>query len=154
FRAPNLPFNISHTRSLIMLGVTRDGAIGGDIENIRAREAPLEVASSFFAPDENTTIEAMPAGMRSLRFCGYGTLKESYIKAKGKGLSIALKDVRFDLSRSSDIEAHFCPDLDDNPSQWKIWQLRPTEDYVAAVCVQRLERVRRELVMRRIVPLL
>lgn len=154
FRARRLSFNISHTRSLIMLGVTRDGAIGVDIENIRAREAPLEVASSFFAPDENTAIEAMPAGMRSLRFWEYWTLKESYIKAKGKGLSIPLKDVRFDLSRSPDIEAHFCPALDDNPSRWKIWQLRPTEDYLAAVCVQRLERVRRELVMRRIVPLL
>src|SRR6266540_3344168 len=48
----SLSFNISHTHSLIVLGVTRGRALGVDVENVRAREASLAVADRYFAPQE------------------------------------------------------------------------------------------------------
>src|SRR5215510_3003654 len=41
-RDAGLSFNISHTHSLIVLGVTKDRALGVDVENFREREAPID----------------------------------------------------------------------------------------------------------------
>src|SRR5882762_11402142 len=45
-------FNISHTHSLIVLGVTKQRALGVDVENVVAREAAIDVANHYFAPPE------------------------------------------------------------------------------------------------------
>src|ERR1043166_3386635 len=47
-----LSFNISHTRSLIVVGVTRERALGVDVENFRERRVSIDVARRFFAPVE------------------------------------------------------------------------------------------------------
>src|SRR5258708_5534856 len=47
-----LSFNISHTHSLIVLGVTKSRALGVDVENLRAREASIDIADRYFAPRE------------------------------------------------------------------------------------------------------
>src|SRR5262245_3576311 len=51
-RDAGLSFNISHTHSLIALGVTKGRALGVDVENFIAREAPIYIADHFFAPPE------------------------------------------------------------------------------------------------------
>src|SRR6266478_3881683 len=47
-----LSFNISHTHSLIVLGVTKSRPLGVDVENLRAREASIDIADRYFAPQE------------------------------------------------------------------------------------------------------
>ena len=59
-REVGLSFNISHTRSLIVLGVTRGRALGVDVENFLAREAPIYIADHFFAPLEVEALAATP----------------------------------------------------------------------------------------------
>jgi hypothetical protein len=50
-QASDISFNLSHTDSAIVLAVTRRSPLGIDIENVRGREVPLDVADSFLAPD-------------------------------------------------------------------------------------------------------
>src|ERR1043166_6221674 len=60
-RQARLSFNVSHTHSLIVLGVSRERALGVDVENIRDREASIDVAGRFFAPAEVAALNAVPS---------------------------------------------------------------------------------------------
>src|SRR5262249_27770944 len=43
-----LAFNISHTHSLIVIGITRGRELGVDVENVVAREVSIEIADRYF----------------------------------------------------------------------------------------------------------
>ena len=59
--ARGIEFNVSHTDGLVIMGVTRERALGVDVENVRAQRAALEMADRFFAPDELEPIETEAA---------------------------------------------------------------------------------------------
>jgi 4'-phosphopantetheinyl transferase len=151
--ARRIAFNISHTRGLILLGITSDGVIGVDVENCRAREAPLEIADQFFEPKELAELRTLPTAQQQDRFFEYWTLKESYIKARGMGLSIPLDWFGFQFSGESTVGISMRPELNDRPSRWRFWQFRPGASYLAAVCAETTERSQR-LFARKVVPLL
>jgi 4'-phosphopantetheinyl transferase len=98
----NISFNISHTQSLIVLGVSNESALGIDIENFHIRKAPLELASHYFHPSEATTIYKSSAEVQDQRFFQFWTLKESYVKTRGRGLSIPFEQFRFHLMNRED----------------------------------------------------
>jgi hypothetical protein len=58
------------------------------------------------------------------RFFQYWTLKESYIKARGMGLSIPLDQFSFQLEANQPIRITFDPRLNDNPGHWQFAQFR------------------------------
>jgi 4'-phosphopantetheinyl transferase len=89
-------FNISHSDSLVVCA-TDDGPIGIDIERIHAPD--FEMAKRFFHPDEFSEMTGLPNRLRTKRFFELWTLKESYIKALGKGLSCPLDSFSMLLDR-------------------------------------------------------
>ena len=149
-----LSFNISHTHSLIVLGVTRGRALGVDVENFRAREVSLDIADHYFAPQEVTALSAVPAHEQQYRFFEYWTFKESYIKARGMGLSLPLDKFSFHYrdDRAVDIAIH--PELADDAARWQFWQFRPSPDYLVAICAERNGGPSPRLVVRQAVPML
>jgi len=146
----DLSFNISHTSDLILIGVTRRGPLGVDIEASRRTVAPIEVADRFFSTDEVSALKAVPLSAQHDRFFEYWTLKESYIKARGMGLSIPLDSFAFDLSSTPRIKVSFSGQNTDTPANWHFWLLRPVYGYVAAVCARRTCGVSRRLSVRKI----
>jgi 4'-phosphopantetheinyl transferase len=151
--AQHINFNISHTNSLILLGMTSDGALGVDVENYRAREAPLNIANQFFAPEELRELQALPRAQQHDRFFECWTLKESYIKALGMGLSIPLGWFSFCFPGEGTLRVSMRPELNDSPSRWRFWQFRSAASYLAAVCAEAAE-ASQQLVARKVVPLL
>jgi 4'-phosphopantetheinyl transferase len=147
-----ISFNLSHTRGLIVLGITRDNALGVDTEHIRARPAPIHAADSFFSPDEVTSLRALPEDMQQLRFFQYWTLKEAYIKACGRGLSIPLDQFSFHFSQDRHLGLSFHPALNDQPTRWCFWQFQATTDYLATICVKRSGPVKQQILMKKFVP--
>jgi 4'-phosphopantetheinyl transferase len=148
--AADLTFNIAHTRGLIVLGIARDRELGVDVENVSAREACVEIADRWFAPEEVADLHRLPAEQQPHRFFEYWTLKESYIKARGLGLSMPLDRFWFRFLENERV----CVTLRDAESRrWEFWQLRPATEYLIAVCAECCcgERVR--LAMRSITPL-
>jgi 4'-phosphopantetheinyl transferase len=133
----HLSFNISHTHSLIVLGVMRDGALGVDVENIGARQAPIEVADRFFAPDEVAALAATPLDQQHYRFFEYWTFKEAYIKARGMGLSLPLDQFSFRYPDDRSVTLTLRPELADDAARWRFWQFRPTPQYLVAICAER-----------------
>jgi 4'-phosphopantetheinyl transferase len=158
-----ISFNLSHSRGLVVLAVTRDQELGVDTEDM-TRAPPLEIADRFFAPAEVASLRAQPPECQPHRFFQYWTLKESYIKARGMGLSLPLDAFAFHFSPPDRVRLTIEPQLQDAPERWRFWQWwawssqasspEPAQrQHMLALCV---ERVAAEppprLVMKEIVP--
>jgi 4'-phosphopantetheinyl transferase len=150
--ARNLVFNISHTRDLIVVGVTCRSALGVDVENTCERVAPLEIAGEFFAPGEASALRDLPREGRAMRFWEYWTFKESYIKARGVGLSLPLDKFNFRFPDERSVDIDIDPALAGDPTSWEFWQFRPTPHHLVALCATRARACPEPPVVRQIVP--
>jgi len=148
-----MSFNISHTHSLIVLGVTRQRALGVDVENIRAREVSIEIADRYFAPQEVAALTATPLHQQQYRFFEYWTFKEAYVKARGMGLALPLDKFSFHYPGDHAVAITIHPELGDDSARWQFWQLRPTPEYVTAVCAERAGAQSPSLVVRQVIPM-
>ncbi|NRF98099.1 4'-phosphopantetheinyl transferase family protein [Paenibacillus dendritiformis] len=80
-------FNISHSGEWIACAV-HDTEVGIDVEQIKPID--LSVARRFFSAEEVEQLEKEPPEGRLKLFYDLWTLKESYVKLRGQGLSIPL----------------------------------------------------------------
>lgn len=135
--ARGIEFNVSHTDGLVVLGVTRERAIGVDVENVRSRQVDIGIADRYFAPPEVAALRALPRERQQRGFLEFWTLKESYIKARGMGLSIPLDRFWFELSTGLPVQFVIDAALIDRADRWQIRQLDTGSDYVAAICAER-----------------
>lgn len=148
-----LSFNISHTHSLIVLGVTRGRALGVDVENVSAREVSIDIADRYFAPREVAALTATPLHEQQYRFFEYWTFKESYIKARGMGLSLPLDKFSFHYPDERTVEIAIHPELADDPARWQFWQFRPAQEYLVAICAERVGGQPPSLIVRQAIPM-
>lgn len=88
-------FNVSHAGDYVV-GVSSDCEVGCDIEKIR--KAPMEIALRHFQAMESAYIQAAPD--RDKAFFTLWTLKESYMKMTGRGMSLPLDS--FEIVRTTD----------------------------------------------------
>lgn len=79
----DIEFNISHSSEMILVAFSRDAKIGVDIQEIIDCSEYLEIARSFFEPEEVKNIEE--SNSKEL-FFQYWSAKEAYLKAIGVGL--------------------------------------------------------------------
>jgi 4'-phosphopantetheinyl transferase len=134
--APDLRFNLSHTPGLVACAVTVGRAIGLDVENVNRALTP-QLPERFFSPQETADLRALPPGEQHKAFFDYWTLKESYIKARGLGLALPLRQFTF-LRRAGLAPAIcFAPELHDDPASWQFAQFWPTRDHRMAIAVRR-----------------
>ncbi|MFI8946976.1 4'-phosphopantetheinyl transferase family protein [Streptomyces sp. NPDC053750] len=85
-RVPDLHFSLSHAGRWVACG-TSGTEIGVDIEHTDAGAVDI---SHRFAPDEHAYVAAAPADRRARRLVRIWTLKESYVKYLGRGLSVPM----------------------------------------------------------------
>lgn len=147
-----LSFNLSHTRGLIVLGVSRGRALGVDVENLAVRQPSIDIANRFFSPAEVGELARVPAQRQHERFFEYWTFKESYIKARGMGLSIPLDRFGFAYPHENAVSLSVDAELGDSAERWEFWQYRPTADYLLAICAERLGDGVPELKLRKMIP--
>lgn len=148
-----LSFNISHTHDLIVLAVTSSGALGVDVENTHSREACVGIAERFFAAAEVSALQALPQDLQQQRFWEYWTFKESYIKARGMGLSLPLDKFAFRFPDAREVLLEIQPELADDPASWELRQFRPAMEYLVALCSTRRSAGPATIVAREVVPL-
>jgi 4'-phosphopantetheinyl transferase len=148
-----LSFNISHAGGLVVLAVIKNGAIGVDTENIRTRDASIDIARRFFAASEVKALTAASPQDQQYRFFEYWTFKEAYIKARGMGLSLPLDKFQFHYPNDHGVEIEIDPELNDVPARWQFLQLSPAPDYLVAICAERSAHGDRRLIVRKTVPL-
>jgi 4'-phosphopantetheinyl transferase len=146
-----LSFNISHTDGLIVLAVTCLNAVGVDVEAMQ-RDAFDGIASRHFSSSEFAALKALPECQQRGRFFELWTLKESYVKARGVGLSIPLNKFSFDLD-GHPRTVRFDDDFNDVPALWKFYQLGLSGRHAAALCLRQDNGKVPTLTCRQVVPL-
>lgn len=84
----DVQFNVSHSGDWIALISGGTDELGVDVEKIAPID--MQIAERFFSPTESQFLAAEPDDRRLETFYRLWTLKESYIKAVGMGLSMPL----------------------------------------------------------------
>lgn len=97
---PRIHFNISHTEGMAVCGIG-SRPLGIDIEAERPYKE--NVLRRVLSEAERRRLEELPEAERSRRFFCIWTLKESYVKAKGLGLTIPLTDISFEFGENGNI---------------------------------------------------
>ncbi|MDE7436647.1 MAG: 4'-phosphopantetheinyl transferase superfamily protein [Lachnospiraceae bacterium] len=78
-------FNLSHSGHIVICA-TAEKEVGCDVEEIV--KAPEGVVEHFFHPSESAYVNACTGEERDHRFFRVWTMKESYIKMTGEGMSL------------------------------------------------------------------
>jgi len=84
---PNIHFNISHSGDWVVVAFS-DKDVGVDIEKIRPPQ--YRVAALFFSPIELKRLNSFTDREKEHYFFDLWTLKESFLKLQGKGLTRSL----------------------------------------------------------------
>ncbi|MFU8843555.1 MAG: 4'-phosphopantetheinyl transferase family protein [Bacteroidales bacterium] len=100
-------FNLSHSGKWVVVAVSVH-EVGVDIEKIE--KARFEVAKRFFSRDEYQQLQSLHGEVKNFQFYSLWTVKESYLKYLGKGLTQALSSFsvrnnhgKMELEQSSDL---------------------------------------------------
>ncbi|ASS69296.1 4'-phosphopantetheinyl transferase superfamily protein [Paenibacillus sp. RUD330] len=98
-------FNVSHAGKWAVGAFSQRAEVGIDVEEILP--AAMEIAGSFFAPAEVGYLQSCPPDERLALFYDLWTLKESYVKFVGKGLSLPLDSfaMRIGTDRSISVDS-------------------------------------------------
>jgi len=132
--AQSIEFNLSHSGDWLVCAVSREVAVGVDLEYCDPRRASLKVARRYFRPEELALLETCPDQLREQRFFDYWTLKECAVKARGEALAPGLKAYGFDFSLHEDGPGHIACFTDDSADPSTYFLLDPLENYRMAVC--------------------
>ena len=132
-----LRFNVSHTDGLVACAVTRMADVGVDVEYLARPTPGLDIAERFFSPDEYAMLRKAPAAEQHELFFAIWTLKEAYIKARGKGLSLPLDHFAFDIDRLTFRGVRFRDELNDKAENWQFGVRRAGPRHLMAFAVTR-----------------
>ena len=129
----DLYFNLSHSGNRAML-VLSDHEVGCDVEQIRDTVASQKVAAHFFCEEEKAFIaRAADEAEKRERFFRLWTLKESYIKATGRGLAEKLDTFCVQPPEERDRDASLLRSKDPRPCS--LHELAFDDDYCYAISV-------------------
>ncbi|MBP0020247.1 MAG: 4'-phosphopantetheinyl transferase superfamily protein [Cyanobacteria bacterium SBLK] len=131
-------FNLSHSGDLIVLGMSRDRAIGVDVEQIHPLPDALKLARRFFCEAEWEKIRTLPSNLTSRAFFTAWTRKEAFLKATGDGIA-GLKDVEVSLLPDEPIQIYRIAGK--IAKGWQLQSLDLGEEYVGAMVVSTKEEM-------------
>jgi 4'-phosphopantetheinyl transferase len=138
-RAPaghgRLRFNLSNVRGLVACAVSLDVDIGVDIEE-SCRKVELSIAEHYFSRAEFEYLRQLPKGQLERKFLEIWTLKESYIKARGLGLSLPLDTFSF-RSDARGVHVDFSATAGDRASDWQFSQHAVGETHLLALAIRK-----------------
>ncbi len=147
-------FNLAHCDGLIVLAITKNNEIGVDVEQLNRPRSLFELAATSFSAIEQATLSKLPENKRSKRFIELWTLKESYIKARGQGLSVPLDQFGFYLEEKNGITFSCDLPLRKPADQWRFWQFQYSDEFIIAFAMHGRSSVSEtEICYREIVPM-
>ena len=126
-------FNLAHTDGMVVLAISKQTQVGIDVENLDRSGAFDDIANRYFSEKETAAIANLPLEKKHKRFFELWTLKESYVKAVGQGLSIPLDQISFELDQSENIQFMIDSNLGDSTRHWNFWQFMYAQKYLIAV---------------------
>ncbi|WP_305843145.1 4'-phosphopantetheinyl transferase family protein [Photobacterium leiognathi] len=92
----DIQFNLSHTKGLVAVAMAYQIKVGVDVEWFDKKIDIFNIARSFFSEQDMTLLNLLPWSHKNKGFFHLWSLKEAFIKAIGKGLSIPLNSFYVD----------------------------------------------------------
>ena len=131
-----LKFNVSHSGAMAIIGFVLEADIGVDIEHIKSDFDVLDIASNYFSNSEIASLKQLPQTHLARGFYRCWTRKESFIKAKAKGLSFPLDS--FSVSIDSDDHTALLETKWNHKEKdlWRLFSFSPQENYLGAISVK------------------
>lgn len=127
----DLVFNLSHCSQLVVLAVARSAEIGIDAEAID-RSVDIEgVGRSVFTQSEADWV-FRTRGLERDRFFDLWTLKEAYIKARGRGFSLPPDSFAM-IDGDGRLRLQCDRDCDASPERWQFRLSSPRPDLRVAL---------------------
>lgn len=149
---PPLHFNLTRTDGLVACVVSAAGeSIGVEAERLDRGGEIFEDAARYFSAAEREALRSCPAEDRARLFFAWWTLKESYLKARGAGLTLPLDRICFDFGNNA-IGLVLEKSLGEDGASWQFALLQPSAHHLIAVAARTLD-VALTLRVRRTVPL-
>jgi 4'-phosphopantetheinyl transferase len=130
----DIEFNLSHTRGLVACAVSQH-RVGVDVERIEPGRNLDALARRYFSTSEVDALFALPPGERAEHFFRFWTLKESFLKARGDGLSASLDWFSFALD-SDPIRVSFTSGTGDSPENWRFASLRGSDVHTVGIAAE------------------
>lgn len=115
-----LHFNLSNSPDLVVCLIARGAEVGVDVEPYKRADRITALAPEVLSPLEMAEFEALREGERPDRALSLWTLKEAYIKARGMGLSLPLKQFSFLFEGADGIRLALDPSLPNEPG--RVWR--------------------------------
>ncbi len=132
-----LRFNVSHSFDVMLLAIAHMREVGVDVEGVRNNGFAMEeIHETVLSEPEKQALARFGGEAKRTTFLRFWSLKEAYIKADGRGVSLPLE--RIDVSAPEGRVAV----LDQATGEWRTcprWELRtlaPVSGYVAALAAE------------------
>jgi 4'-phosphopantetheinyl transferase len=129
--ATSIRFNLAHSAGVVVCAVTSGREVGVDVEDLHRPATDPRMVHRYCAPAEAADIEAQGDRWRD-RFLTYWTLKEAYLKARGLGISVPLREISFVLEPAP-VRVTFLGSLAGTSAAWTFHLSRPTDRHLVAV---------------------
>ncbi len=139
-RGAGLTFSLSHARTIVACAVSRDGAVGVDVEAVEPADIDDMLVDYACGPAERALLERFAPSVRPVAFARLWTLKEAVLKATGDG---TLPPIECGLDP---------PELiaESEAGAWELTSAMPTERHVLALA--RASGASGEAVVRQVAP--
>lgn len=124
----SIKFNISHSGKYIVYAFD-DDEVGIDIEQIKKINYQ-NICKRFFHKKENNYIKSFKKNKQLYNFYKIWTIKESYVKCIGKGLSIPLNSFYSKVKNEDEIEIVH----NDFTTKYGVRIINLDNEYIIAVC--------------------
>ncbi len=130
-------FNVTHSQGTALYAFSADGEVGVDLEEVKKEIRDYEeIARRFFSAAEIAQLRAVPVEQRQEAFLNGWTRKEAYIKARGLGVSLDLR--QFDVMLTPGLPAALLANREAGQEQtlWSLYALDPGPGFIAALAVK------------------
>jgi 4'-phosphopantetheinyl transferase len=115
-----LTFNLSNTQTLVVCAVAEELEIGVDVEPIERAPTILGIADTVFSPAELAELSALAPAAARERAVSLWTIKEAYIKARGMGMSLPVREITVRFAETIVLAA---APSDEHPDGWALQTL-------------------------------
>jgi 4'-phosphopantetheinyl transferase len=128
-------FNLAHSGELVLIAFA-NRQVGVDVERIRTDIDVMSLAQGQFADREIAALTAIESIERVTAFFRCWTRKEAYLKARGEGLSFALKQFAVSFGRSEAPSVCWVAGDPLAPSKWSLIDLSLFDGYAGALAIE------------------
>ncbi len=130
----SLQFNLAHSGPALLVGISRNQALGVDVELGQRTRPWLALAQRYFSADETAALAALPPARQAPAFLDVWSCKEAVLKALGRGIAFGLHRLVFALDNDGAVTR--LARIDDEAGgleQWQVLRIRPADGTCGAL---------------------